>query len=217
MSELLKKLSAEEKADLKAQLIAEEKEEKKRIAQDREAYKALVSETVSFLFERLEKLSRSIVEEKANVFLSFEQSLQMKQNLYGVKTDQQSHTFTSSDGRISIKLGHRIVDSYDDTVNIGVTKVKDFLKTLAKDENSAVLVDTVMNLLKRDDKGNLKANRVLELEKLAQKTGNEMFLDGIAIIKQSYHPVRTCQFVTVSFKDENGKESFLPLSMSSAE
>jgi hypothetical protein len=162
-------------------------------------------------------LSEAIIKEKAHVFKSFEQILEMKQNLYGVKTDQQSHTFTSADGNISIKLGHRIVDSYDDTVNIGVSKVKDFLKTLARDENSAVLVDTVMNLLKRDDKGNLKANRVLELEKLAHKTGDEMFLDGIRIIKESYHPVRTCQFVTVSHKDDNGREVFLPLSMSSAE
>jgi hypothetical protein len=215
--QLLKNLSAKEKAELKASLIAEEKEEKKRIAQDREDYKVLVSETVGSLFERLKALSKSIVEEKSNVFKSFEQILDMKSNLYGIKTDQQSHTFTSTEGKISIKLGHRVIDSYDDTVNVGVTKVNDFLKTLARDENSAALVETVLKLLRRDENGNLKASRVIELEQLAHKTGNEMFLDGIRIIKESYHPVRSCQFVTVSFKDENGKESFLPLSMSSAE
>ena len=43
--------------------------------------------------------------------------------------------------------------------------VKEYIKTMAKDENSANLVDTVMSLLAKDRKGALKANKVLELEK----------------------------------------------------
>lgn len=213
----LNDLTPEQKRALKEQLVAEERAEKERTAMDREAYKQLVNETVSGMFTRLKEVSLLLVEEKANVFAKFEQIIDMKTTLYGIKPDQASHTFTSSDGLVSLKLGHRVIDSYDDTVNVGVAKVYAFIKTLAKDDNSAALVETVMNLLKRDDKGNLKASRVLELEKIAQKTGDESFLDGIRIIKESYQPVKTCQFVTVSFKDEEGKERFLPLSMSSAE
>ena len=61
--------------------------------------------------------------------------------------------------------------------------MKEYLASLAKDENSAALVETVMGLIAKDRKGNLKANKVLELEKLAIKTQDEKFLDGIAIIK----------------------------------
>lgn len=48
-----------------------------------------------------------------------------------------------------------------------------------------------MGLLSKDRKGNLKAQKVLELEKLAVKSGDEDFLDGIKIIKDAYRPVPT--------------------------
>ena len=91
------------------------------------------------------------------------------------------------------------------------------LRTLAKDDNSANLVDTVMGLLAKDRKGNLKAQKVLELERLAVKSGNEDFMDGIRIIKDAYRPVPTCQFVEAIVRDENGKEHAIPLSMSAIE
>lgn len=102
-------------------------------------------------------------------------------------------------------------------MNVGVDKVKGYLRTLAKDDNSANLVDTVMGLLAKDRKGNLKAQKVLELERLAVKSGNEDFMDGIRIIKDAYRPVPTCQFVEAIVRDENGKEHAIPLSMSAIE
>lgn len=213
----LSTMSAEEKAALKKQLEQEEKATKEKVQQDRETYKKLVDECVASMFERLKMLSLTLVEEKDNVFKSFEQILLMKAELYGVKNTQQSHTFTTTDGKFSVKLGHRVTDGYDDSINVGIQKVQDYLKTLAKDDNSAALVETILSLLKRDEKGNMKASRVIELEKLAIKTQDENFIDGIRIIKDAYRPVKSCQFVTVSYRDENGKEQFLPLSMSSAE
>ena len=62
--------------------------------------------------------------------------------------------------------------------------------------------------------GVLKASRVLELEKLANKVNNVEFTDGLRIIKEAYKPAKTCQFVTVKYKDSNGVEQTLPLSMS---
>ena len=141
----------------------------------------------------------------------------MKNELFNVKLDRKSDTLTTQDGSKTIRIGNRINEGWDDTVGVGVEKVKTFLRTLAKDENSASLVDTVMNLLSKDRKGNLKAQKVLELERLAVKSGNEDFLDGIRIIKDAYRPVATCQFIEVVIRDENGKEHALPLSMSAIE
>lgn len=217
MTETIKNLTPEEKAALKAQFAAEDKAAKDTIVKDRETYKTLVDETVRAMFTRLKEVSLLLVEEKQNVFTTFEQTLAMKASIYGVKENQQSHTFTSSDGQLSIKLGHRIIDQYDDSKSAGVAKVNKYLATLSKDENSAMLVESVMGLLKSDDKGNLRPSRVLELEKLASKTGDPEFMDGIRIIKDSHHPVRTCQFVSVEYKDENGVTHSLPMSMSSAD
>ena len=96
----------------------------------------------------------------------------------------------------------------------GIAKVKEYLGTLAKDDNSAALVETVMGLLAKDRKGALKANKVLELERLAVKSQDKEFLDGIGIIKAAYRPVPTCQFISVETKDEKGNATPLPLSLS---
>ena len=53
----LSKLTAEERAALKAQLDAEEKVERNRIEQERETYKQLVDATVKACVTKLQKLS----------------------------------------------------------------------------------------------------------------------------------------------------------------
>src|SRR5699024_11134901 len=95
----------------------------------------------------------------------------LKDSLYKTKTDRHSNTFTTSDGRITVSLGYRTNDDWDDTVNAGVAKVKEFISSLAKDDTSAALAEMVLNLLAKDRKGNLKASRVLQLRQIAQKSG----------------------------------------------
>jgi hypothetical protein len=210
-------LTPEEKAQLFAQLEADKAAQEQKKQDDIEAYKELKDETVKQTFQALKKVSDTLLLSKECTFKMFEQIIKLKDDLYNTKTNRQSDTFTTTDGNISIKLGNRVYEGWDDTVEVGVQKVREYLKTLARDENSANLVDTVMGLLAKDRKGNLKANKVLELEKLASKSGNEDFKEGLKIIKEAYRPTPSCQFVEVKYKDENGKEQSLPLSMSAIE
>lgn len=210
----LSQLTAEQKNQLMKELAAEEANKKQRIKAERDNYKSLVHETVTNLFPTLVELSSTIRETKEFVFGELETIKRLKSELYGVKENQQSDTFTSNDGKISIKLGYRVTENFDDTLHAGVEKVKSYLATLAKDQDSAALVETIMDLLKKDAKGNLKANRVLELRKLANRVNNEEFSDGIRIIEESYRPNRSCNFIEARFKDDNGTEHSLPLSIS---
>lgn len=195
----------------------EKKAEKARIEQEREIYKEMKDATIRTNFELLKEVSGLMLEAKNTIFGNMGTLISMKNELYKTKSDRQSDTFTTNDGTITIKLGNRINEGWADTIDVGIQKVKDYLKTMAKDENSANLVETVMNLLAKDRKGNLKANKVLELEKLAIKSGDENFIDGIDIIKNAYRPAPSCQFIEVKFKDDEGKERSLPLSMSAIE
>ena len=210
----INKLTEQERADLLSQLKEKERLSKQKKEDDREAYKTLKDETVYDAFDRLEGLSLAMVRLKEEIFDRFSQVIDLKDDLYKTKSDRKSDTFTTEDGAISIKLGSRINEGWGDTMEVGVQKVKDFLKTLAKDDESAALVDTVMRLLAKDRKGNLRANKVLELEQMANKSKNESFIEGIQIIKDAYRPVPTCQFIEVRYKNEKGKEVSLPLSMS---
>lgn len=207
------KLTEKEKAELRAKLEAEDKAKKQKQQEDRETYKTLTDKFVTTNIKKLQNLSSQMMQVKQEVFRDADLLINMKDELFKTKVDRRSNTFTTQDGLMSITLGNRVNEGWDDTVNAGIAKVKDYLASLAKDDDTAALVETVMGLLAKDRKGNLKASKVLELEKLAQKKQDEMFLDGIAIIRAAYRPEPSCQFIEVTLKDENGNEIKLPLSL----
>lgn len=209
----ISKLTSEERDSLLSQLKAEKQLEAQRLEQERETYKRIKDEAVKEAFAQLSELSATMTRLKEQIFERFNTVIDLKDELYKTKSDRQSDTFTTEDNSVSIKLGNRINEGWDDTVDVGVQRVKDFLKTLAKDEESGALVETVMRLLSKDRKGNLKASKVLELEQMANKSKNEAFIEGIQIIKDAYRPVPSVQFIEVRYKDFNGNVISLPLSM----
>ena len=210
----LNRLSAEEKQQLLSELQKEQLSEKERTAKERATYKVLKDGCIREMFDELKCLSETIARSKKTVFESFETIVSMKNDLFKTKSNRQTDTFTTEDGGMSITLGNRMYEGWADEVEVGITMVKDYLKTLAKDENSANLVDAVIGLLAKDRKGNLKANKVLELSKLAEKSGNPEFIEGIEIIKGAYRPAPSCKFIEVEYKDESGRKHNLPLSIS---
>lgn len=209
----LESLNAEQLAQLEQQLEAKKKAEKARIQAERDAYTDLVDTTVRENVKRLQELSNEMARVKEEVFASFEAIIQSKEELFKVKVNRKSDTFTTSDGMMRIKLGYRTLDSYNDTVNAGLALVEKFLATLAKDENSAGLVGTIMSLLSKNQKGDLNARKVLELEKLSQKYNDKDFVEGIRIIKEAYNPTESGQFISVEIKNDEGKMEALPLSI----
>ena len=207
------KLTEKEKAELRARIDAEDKAKKQKQQEDRETYKTLTDKFVTTNIKKLQNLSSQMMLIKQEVFRDADLLIDMKDELFKTKVDRRSNTFTTQDGLMSITLGNRVNEGWDDTVNAGIAKVKDYLASQAKDDDTAALVETVMGLLAKDRKGNLKASKVLELEKLAQKKQDEMFLDGFAIFRAAYRPEPSCQFIEVTLKDEKGNEQKLPLSL----
>ncbi len=213
----IKDLTREEREMLKKQLAEEEAKEQNRIASERETYKVMVDVTTREVFQELLKVSDQLATAKQKVFDAYKAIIEMKQELFGFKDSQQTHTFSSSEGNMSITIGHRVVDDYDDTVDVGIIKVTEIVTSLATDEQSRALVETIMKLVQKDKKGKLNIGRVVQLEMLGEKLNNPQLMDAIKIIKQAYRPKKTRTFVEVNFKDEDGKQVNLPLSMSSVE
>lgn len=209
------KMTAAERAELKAQLEAEERAEKQKREDDVAAYKSAVDEFCRQKFSRLEALSEEMRCLKNEVFADAETLIQLKEELFKTKSDRHSDQFTTSDGRITLALGNRTNDGWDDTVEVGVAKVREFIKSLAKDSESAALAEMVMNLLAKDRKGNLKASRVLQLREIARKSGYSELIEATDIIQGAYRPEETCQFISASYKDDKGVKHTLPLSMAS--
>lgn len=182
----------------------------------RKAYKELVDETIPEQINSLIRLNNHIAKAKTDVYQSLQGLMELKQELYGAKSNQRSHSFTTQGGK-SVEIGYRITDGWDDTVSAGEAKVASFINSLAKDANSKKLVSTVNRLLKRDGNGNLKASRVIELKSLADEFNDELFNDGVAIILEAYRPKSSAFYIKAAYKDTNGVEKSIPLSISAVD
>jgi Protein of unknown function (DUF3164) len=213
----LKDLTPAQKKAMLKELQKEQEQEARLQKQTRKDYKEKVDKAVPKLFEKLWALSENISKVKTTVYNTLEGLVTQKGLAYNRQDqDQQTHSFSSLDGSKTITIGYRVNDGWDDTVNIGIKKVTEFIQTLAKDANSKALVETILQLLSKDAKGNLKASRVLQLKKLSDSINNKEFADAIGIIEAAYKPVPTKQFVSLRYKDEIGNTVELPLSITDA-
>ena len=213
----LSDLSAGQRAALMEELRAQETAEKARTKANREAYKKLVSEAVNDLFPDILKTSAALRRHKNIIYAAFREALTMKAELYKVNMEaQRSHTFINEDGTRRITLGTYENDAYDDTVEVGIAKVRAFIGGLAKDSDSRMLVDAILKLLARDQQGNLKASRVVQLQKMAEQSGNDDFIDGVRIIREAHRPQISKTYVRAEFKNDKGVWVNVPLGMTEA-
>jgi len=212
-------MTAEEQQQFEAFKAQQAKEAAaKRRKENREAYATLVDDEIDAALPELRSLSEQIKNVKATVYGNFAEVLKMKAEVMGLTTDgQKSHTFTNSKGDKRITLGVNTVDGYRDTVEDGIAMVQQYIQSLAVDDNSRALVKTVLRLLSRDQQGNIKASRVLQLRRMAEETGNEQFIEGVKIIEESYQPATTKQYIRAEYKDEKGCWRIVPLSVTDVE
>lgn len=193
---------------------AREREEAARKAQ-REEYARLVDDEVAAAVVQLEELSEQMATIKKTIFDNFDTIIKMKREVMSLckPEGQYTHTFTSSDSRCRITLGNRMVDDYRDTVEDGILMVKDYITSLAKDEDSAQLVGLIMSLLERNKSGALQPSRVIRLRQLADKRQDPRLLEGVKIIEDSYQPYASSTFVQAEIKGATGWVT-IPLNIS---
>lgn len=208
-------MTAEERKEYEA---FKAEREKKRAAeerkQQREQYADMVDAEVTAAIPQLRQLSEQIKQVKESVFGNFDTILKMKADILGLtKDDQRSHTFTTSDSQLRLTLGVNCVDGYRDTVEDGIAMVKNYIESLAKDDATKALVNAVLRLLSRDGQGNIKASRVLQLRKMAEDSKDELFLEGVRIIEESYQPTVTKKYIRAEYRDDKGGWKYIPLAM----
>ena len=208
-------MTAEERQEFEA--FKAEKERKRREQERKEQrrqYAEMVDDEVATTIPQLRELSEQIKQVKDTVFGNFDAILRMKSEITGVKADgQNSHTFTTSDGRSRLILGVNTIDGYRDTVEDGIAMVKQYIEGLAKDDATRALVKAVLRLLSRDGQGNIKTSRVLQLRKMADDSGDERFIDGVRIIEESYQPAVSKKYIRAQYRNDKGAWCYIPLGM----
>lgn len=216
----MEKVNVQMTAEEQARFAKFKAEEDRRAAQnkakqDRELYKQMVDDEVNNSLPILQELSADIKTIKQTVLDNFKSVLAMKAELFKTRTEQRTHTFTNSEGDKRIILGQYTTDGYRDTVEDGIAIVKEYISSLAADEKTQALVNMVFRLLSRDQKGTLKASRIVQLRKIADEIGNDRFLEGVRIIEESYQPEISKQFIRAEVRDEN--DQWRPISLGMTE
>ena len=215
----IKLLTPEQREELLNQLRSDIDAQALRKKRDRETYEELKSMAIKDSFDLLATASKLLIETKDSVFENFSDILTLKKQVFGLTDEQmerqESHSFSTQDGKITIILGANTVDKWDETVDVGVLMVKDYLKTLAKDEASGHLVGMITVLLKPNKDGVLKANRVLDLAKKASEIGDAKLIEAVELIRNAYRPTKTSTYIKVRFKNDKNEDVYLPLSISS--
>ncbi len=197
-------MTAKERAEWEAYKADKEKKEAaERRKAARVTYQQLVDEELAQAVPELRKLSQDIRTVKDTVFSDFKTVLDMKEEVVGFKEDgQYSHTFTNSESSLRLTLGVNTVDGWSDMAETGIAMVRKYIESLATDEKTKTLVNTVLRLLSKDKQGNLNASRVLQLAKMAEDSDDERFKEGVKIIQESYMPTETRRYIRAQYRDE---------------
>ena len=216
-------MTAEERLEYEAFKADKERraaEERRR--QQRQDYTGMVDDELHSAIPELLNLSGDIRAVKAKVFENFKAIIALKGEMFrdrkGIEMGYASHTFTSSDGTLKLKLGQYLNDNYLDTAEEGVAMIHDYITGLATDARTQALVGMVLKLLAKDAKGTLKAQRILQLSKIAKETGDEKFIEGVRIIEEAYRPIPTRTFIQAAVKDaKTGAWKSIPLGMTESD
>lgn len=190
----------EEFKAFKAEKAKQEAAEARKAA--RVTYQQMVDDELEAAVPELRALSEQIKTVKDATFGNFAAVLDMKAEVVGFKEGgQYSHTFTNTDSTLRLTLGVNTVDGWSDMAEAGIAMVRKYLESLATDEKTKTLVQTVLRLLSKDRQGNLNASKVLTLWKLAEESKDEQFMEGVKIIRESYQPTETRRYIRAQYRD----------------
>lgn len=182
----------------------------------RVTYQQMVDEELAAAVPELRALSEQIKTVKDTTFGNFAAVLDMKAEVVGFKENGQfSHTFTNSESTMRLTLGVNTVDGWTDMAETGIAMVRRYLESLANDDKTKALVNAVLKLLSKDRQGNLNASKVLQLQKMAEDSGDEQFIEAVKIIRESYQPTETRRYIRAQYRDETTGNAWrnIPLSI----
>lgn len=196
-------MTSEERAQWEAfKADKAKKEAAERRRQQRATYEKMVDDELATTIPELRALSEQIKTVKDTVFGNFAAIIEMKAEVVGLKEEgQYSHTFTNRDSTLRLTLGDNTVDGWGDMAEAGIAMVRQYIESLATDEKTQALVTAVLRLLSKDRQGNLNASKVLTLWKMAEESGDERFMEGVKIIRESYRPTTTRRYIRAQYRD----------------
>ncbi len=203
----VKDLTPEERAKLMKELAEQQSAEKEQKKANKKAYKSLsqdfVNKNIALLIMHQQATEKIITD----LFEEYKTIAELKQEAYGIR-EQDSHTNTLADGSASITIGRNVTIKFDGTESAGVEKIKDFITSLAGDnDNEQKLIKMVNTFLKPNAKtGMLNPAKIIELSKLREEFNDERFNEGLDDIFNAQIRSQNSMYVCgYQYQDVDGK------------
>lgn len=195
----LTQLTAEQRAELARQAQELNREERKRLATDRKAYKECSEEFVHRNIDFWISHQSATEEAIKKLYQDFEALKNLKAAAYGEKVnDFDSHTSTLPDGSASLTIGYNVTISFDGTESAGVQKIKNFIASLADDSEKVQKLTKMVNTFLRPNvkTGMLNPAKIIELNKLRDEFASDEFNEGLDIIFAAQHRRQNSMYVS---------------------
>ncbi|WP_395075346.1 DUF3164 family protein [Flavobacterium sp.] len=194
----LSDLTPEQRKAIAAEVIAEEKERKVKSAESAITYKELSAEFVNRNIDIFIHRQNAIEEDINKLFSDYQTILEIKAMVYGDKAlNQDTHTSTLQDGSASITIGNNVSIGFDGTEKIGIQGIKDYITTLAdNDDNTEKLTKMVNVLLKPNKLGMLNPSNIIQLNSLRGDLQSETFNENLDIIVSAQTRIKSTMFVS---------------------
>ncbi|MEI7486823.1 MAG: hypothetical protein WCJ72_05345 [Chryseobacterium sp.] len=190
-------LTPEQKKALQADLAAENKAEKQKKANDKKIIKGLKNDfvlgNVDFFIDKRNDVENRVLK----MFKDLETVIELDSSLYGdKKKEQDSYSHTLDDGSAYMQIGWNVSPTFNGTEAHGITKLKDFMASLAGEtENEKLLMKFLNVALKTDVKGNYNPRKVRDLDSMREDAGSELFNEAMDIINEAMIDIRTSRYV----------------------
>lgn len=212
-------ITAEEMAELQ-QLRAEKaaKQAEEKAEAERTTYRQLERQLVDNHIEELKNCSKLLGDAKGKVLQEADIIIKMKEELFGAKSTQLSHSFMSSCGKYRVKVGCNTKDGWDNTAEDGVRIIMEYITARpGESDKSQKLSSIISQFLTRDRTGRLRLDNIITLERKAQELKIPEIIRGVAIIREAYRPEITKRYVRAEYRnEETGAWVNIPLGMTDA-
>jgi len=202
-------LSASEMKTLSAAISARDKIEKNKRTEEIKCLKGMQDDLCYLWLDKLVSFNAAQAAVVDSIFKDAAPLIALKSELYDIKDNQGSHTFTARDGSGSITVGHNMIIGFDGTSDIGVDKIQMYLSSLSKDDVNRDKIEKILNvLMKRNKKGELNPTRIVDLSNLKSDIDDDLFSEGVDIVVAAQFKTRTSSYVEGWSRviDKNGKE-----------
>lgn len=193
--------------------IYKERQEQER--QDKEAkrreYEEMREETINSLFIKAVAVSEQLSKFKQHAFGEMEALFEVLVE-YSKRHAEGKGNFEikSEDDTKKAVFKQQENGEFDERSKQAEAHIQEFVQSEFKDERTKKLIT---KLLERK-KGQLDIKLVQKLYSMEEDFSDERWKEGIRLLKESWHPTNTKTYLNLYYRDDNGRWTGVPLSLS---